>query len=99
MQVTVIIVNYNSNDFLERCVEGLLAQTFKDFRAVIVDNGSEDCSIEKLGTLPDSFEVIRNERTLDSRVRIILLRNRVSRSGSRRSIPTPFRSLTGYSSS
>jgi GT2 family glycosyltransferase len=64
MQVTVIIVNYNSNDFLERCVEGLLAQTFKDFRAVIVDNGSEDCSIEKLGTLPDSFEVIRNGENL-----------------------------------
>jgi N-acetylglucosaminyl-diphospho-decaprenol L-rhamnosyltransferase len=58
MLVTVIVVNYNGGDLLRRCVEALQAQTFRDFHTVIVDNGSQDGSMQKLGSLPESFETV-----------------------------------------
>lgn len=50
--VRVVIVNYNAGDLLAATVEGLAHQTFADFEAVIVDNGSTDGSIARL-CLPD----------------------------------------------
>ncbi|MDH5634035.1 MAG: glycosyltransferase family 2 protein [Gammaproteobacteria bacterium] len=38
--VSVIIVNWNSNDLLKRCLEHLSIQTLKPRRVIIVDNGS-----------------------------------------------------------
>ena len=49
-RATVIIVNYNAGALLARCVAALAEQTFADFEAVIVDNGSSDGSLENLPT-------------------------------------------------
>jgi len=46
--VSVIIVNYNAGDRLQKCIEHLEAQTFKDFEVLIIDNGSKDGSAESL---------------------------------------------------
>ena len=46
--VRIIIVNYNSGDYLNKCIESLLAQTFGDFETVIVDNASTDDSLTAL---------------------------------------------------
>ena len=40
--ISVIIPCYNSADFLPRCLESLQAQTFTDWEAVCVDDGSTD---------------------------------------------------------
>ena len=45
-KVTVIIPNYNGKKFLHDCLESLKKQTFRDFRVIIVDNGSTDGSQE-----------------------------------------------------
>ncbi|HCR67313.1 MAG: glycosyl transferase [Oceanicaulis sp.] len=50
--ITVIIVAYNSGDFLQPCVDALATQSFTDFEAVIVDNASTDGAVDSL-TLPD----------------------------------------------
>ena len=50
--VTVIIVAYNSGDYLQACVEALAGQTFGAFQAVIADNASTDGATERL-RLPD----------------------------------------------
>lgn len=42
--VTVIVPVYNVEDYLRKCVDSLLAQTFKDFDVVLVDDGSTDSS-------------------------------------------------------
>ncbi|WP_156995116.1 glycosyltransferase family 2 protein [Elstera litoralis] len=47
-QIRVMIVNYNGGTDLARCLAALLAQSFRDFEAVIVDNGSIDGSLEGL---------------------------------------------------
>lgn len=39
---TVIIVNWNSWDYLFPCIEAVNQQTFQDFQLIVVDNGSSD---------------------------------------------------------
>lgn len=45
---TVVIVNYNSGEFLQRAVQSLAVQTFSSFELMIVDNGSVDASMTTL---------------------------------------------------
>jgi GT2 family glycosyltransferase len=45
-EISVIILNWNGKHFLETCLTALRRQTFRDFEAILVDNGSEDGSAE-----------------------------------------------------
>ncbi|MEO0398466.1 MAG: glycosyltransferase family 2 protein [Pseudomonadota bacterium] len=45
-RVSVIIVNYNSGDRLQKCLSALDGQTFSDFDVLVVDNASSDNSIK-----------------------------------------------------
>ncbi len=42
--VSVIIVNYNGQGYIEPCIESVLNQSFEDFEIIVVDNNSEDKS-------------------------------------------------------
>ena len=42
--VSVIVPIYNAARFLEKCLSSLVAQTFDDFEAICVDDGSTDAS-------------------------------------------------------
>lgn len=44
--VSIIIVNWNGLIHLPDCLDSLAAQSFRDFEVVLVDNGSEDGSVE-----------------------------------------------------
>ena len=44
--VTVIIVNWNGRTLLSECLGSLRNQEFKDFKTILVDNGSLDGSVE-----------------------------------------------------
>ena len=48
MKTTIIIPNYNGLSFMEPCFEALEKQTTKDFKILVVDNGSTDGSGEWL---------------------------------------------------
>lgn len=41
-KISVIVTAYNIEKFLERCVDSLLAQTYKPLEIILVDDGSED---------------------------------------------------------
>jgi GT2 family glycosyltransferase len=45
-RVSIIIVNWNGEPFLERCLNALMAQTLKPHEIILVDNASTDRSIE-----------------------------------------------------
>jgi len=58
--ISVCTPVYNGENFLEDCIKGVLAQRFKDFEYIIVDNASTD------GTA----QIIEKYRTQDSRIRV-----------------------------
>lgn len=43
---SIIIPVYNVEKYIERCVESVINQTFKDYELIVVDDGSTDKSIE-----------------------------------------------------
>lgn len=47
-KVAVVLVNYNDELYLERCLNSLYKQSYKDYTICIVDNGSKDRSLEKV---------------------------------------------------
>ena len=51
--VSAIIVNWNGEQFLERCLAALMAQTVKLHEIILVDNASSDGSIENVQRFPD----------------------------------------------
>ncbi|MSP25893.1 MAG: glycosyltransferase family 2 protein [Myxococcales bacterium] len=50
MLLSVVIVNWNGRDYLDACLRSLAAQTHTELEIVVVDNGSEDGSLELLRT-------------------------------------------------
>lgn len=51
-RVSVIIVNWNGAQFLERCLVALMAQTVKPHEIILLDNASSDGSIEIVRWFP-----------------------------------------------
>jgi N-acetylglucosaminyl-diphospho-decaprenol L-rhamnosyltransferase len=62
--ITIAIVNYNSGDWLRRCVQALSNQINQNFRVVIVDNASTDGSLELIPELDERFSLLRLENNI-----------------------------------
>ncbi|MBI5583990.1 MAG: glycosyltransferase family 2 protein [Deltaproteobacteria bacterium] len=45
---SVIIINWNGRPYLERTLQALADQTFRDFETILIDNGSTDGSVDGL---------------------------------------------------
>lgn len=59
MEISVIIPVYNTAAFLRDCLDSVLAQTFKDYEIIIVDDGSTDGSIEICQEYAQKYPFIR----------------------------------------
>jgi GT2 family glycosyltransferase len=64
LNVTVIVVNYNSLKWLKRCLTALQDQSFERFCLIVVDNASTDRSIDCVDSIKASNRVIRLKRNL-----------------------------------
>jgi glycosyltransferase involved in cell wall biosynthesis len=42
MQISIVMPAYNAERFLAEAIESVLAQTWKDFELIILDDGSQD---------------------------------------------------------
>ena len=60
-KISVITPVYKVENYLEKCIDSILNQTFTDFELIIVDDGSPDAC----GTIADKYE------KADSRVIVI----------------------------
>ena len=43
--VSIVIPMYNTEKYIGECLDSILAQTFKDFEVIVVDNCSTDNSV------------------------------------------------------
>lgn len=66
LRVSVVVPIYNKEKYLSRCVDSLLAQTFRDIEIILVDDESTDRS----GVIADEYASQNN------RIRVIHQKNR-----------------------
>lgn len=59
--ISVLMLTYNRENLVSRAIESILAQTYKDFEFIIIDNGSSD----KSGDIADEYA------KKDKRIRVI----------------------------
>lgn len=61
-QFSIIIVTYNSRDWIEPCLAALSTQSFQDFEVIIVDNASTDGTQRTLSmTKQPEFDFVEND--------------------------------------
>ncbi len=63
-KISILIANYNNGHFFKECFDSLIAQTFTDWEAVILDDASKDNSLELIKNIiqDDSrFKIYANE--------------------------------------
>lgn len=46
MELSIITVNYNDASGLERTIQSVVSQTFRDFEFIVIDGGSSDGSVD-----------------------------------------------------
>ncbi len=57
--VSVIIPVYNREKTLKQCVESVIAQTYKNFEIILIDDGSQDNSLKICKELQESDKRIK----------------------------------------
>jgi GT2 family glycosyltransferase len=60
-KTTVVIVNWNGEPFLDRCLSALLAQTIAPHEIILVDNASSDASLDIVRRFPSVRLLAQNE--------------------------------------
>lgn len=64
---SIIVPCYNSSQFIDRCMNSILIQTYKKFEVLIVDDGSTDLSykmLKKFSFKDKRFKIIRHKNNL-----------------------------------
>src|ERR1700675_1610526 len=62
--VSVTIVTYNSEKYLEACLRSVFSQTYTALKVVVVDNASTDGSREILRRFAGRIRLILNDKNL-----------------------------------
>ena len=60
--VSVIIPVYNSEKYLEECLESIINQTYPNIEIIAVDDGSEDSSLDILEQYSNKIDVFKKYR-------------------------------------
>jgi len=67
--VSVVIPAYNAETYIAAAVESVLAQTFRDFELIVVDDGSSDSTASRLAAYEGALRCIRQANSGVSRAR------------------------------
>ena len=50
--ISVIVAVYNIEEYLPRCIESILAQTYRHLEIILIDDGSTDGSVPSVMIMP-----------------------------------------------
>ncbi|MFN3301467.1 MAG: glycosyltransferase, partial [Patescibacteria group bacterium] len=64
MKISIQIVTWNSRKFLSECLNSIFNQTYKDFSILIIDNASNDGTIEFIKENYPTLNILRNSKNL-----------------------------------
>ena len=64
--VSIIIIHYNSDEYLEACLECIQEQTFTDFETIVIDNASKNNLSELVIKFGSNYRYIRSNENLGS---------------------------------
>jgi GT2 family glycosyltransferase len=56
--VLIVVLNWNGIKDTEKCLDSLVHQTYRDFKILVVDNGSIDDSLERLRKIEKKYDKI-----------------------------------------
>ena len=45
-QISIIIPVYNVEKYIDRCIQSILNQTYKDYELILINDGSKDSSLK-----------------------------------------------------
>ena len=62
--VSIVIPVYNSERFLEECLNSILEQTYKNIEIIAIDDGSNDSSLDILNKFSNKIHIFsqKNQR-------------------------------------
>ena len=63
-KASVIVVNWNGKRYLQECLPALLAQTYSNHEIILVDNGSNDGSVDFVAEGFPEVRIIENSENL-----------------------------------
>ncbi len=63
-EITVVVVNYNSGDYLKGCLASLARQTHLNFETIVIDNASTDGSLERIAEKPHRLTILKQTDNL-----------------------------------
>lgn len=81
--ISVIIPLYNAKDYIGKCLDSLLAQTFQDFEVIIIN----DCSTDKSAEIVESYREI-----FDGKIKFAWFEKNSGNSGTPRNVGLNFAS-------
>ena len=62
--VSIIVLNWNGERYLGRCLDAIAAQTFRDYEVLVLDNASTDGSVEEVSARWPTFQLVRFNQNL-----------------------------------
>ena len=55
MKISIITVSYNSENFIESCINSIISQSYKDIEYIIIDGSSKDNTLKIIKKYSDMF--------------------------------------------
>lgn len=64
IDLSIIIVSYNSGDFLKKCIDSIYESSIKNFEVIVVDNASKDNSVWEMRKFGSKIKLIENKKNV-----------------------------------